>query len=54
MKIYLETMGCQMNRLDSELVASSLRAAGHDMVSDDRWADVVLYNTCSVRGQAEN
>jgi tRNA-2-methylthio-N6-dimethylallyladenosine synthase len=54
MKIYLETMGCQMNRLDSELVASSLRAAGHDMVCDDRSADVVLYNTCSVRGQAEN
>ena len=54
MKIYLETMGCQMNRLDSELVASSLRAAGHDMVSDDRSADVVLFNTCSVRGQAEN
>jgi tRNA-2-methylthio-N6-dimethylallyladenosine synthase len=54
MKIYLETMGCQMNRLDSELVASSLRAAGHEMVSDGRWADVVLYNTCSVRGQAEN
>jgi tRNA-2-methylthio-N6-dimethylallyladenosine synthase len=54
MKIYLETMGCQMNRLDSELVASSLRAAGHDMVSDSRSADVVLFNTCSVRGQAEN
>jgi tRNA-2-methylthio-N6-dimethylallyladenosine synthase len=43
-----------MNRLDSELVASSLRAAGHEMVADARQADVVLYNTCSVRRQAEN
>ena len=53
MKVYLETMGCQMNRLDSELVAASLRAAGHEMVRDRRSADVVLYNTCSVRRHAE-
>ena len=54
MKIYLETMGCQMNRLDSELVEGGLRAAGHEMVTDDRAADVLLFNTCSVRRQAEN
>jgi len=53
MKVYLETMGCQMNRLDSELVAGSLRAAGHDLVDDRRRAEVVLYNTCSVREHAE-
>jgi len=53
MKVYLETMGCQMNRLDSELVASSLRAAGHEMVDDHGQAEVVLYNTCSVRRHAE-
>jgi len=47
-------MGCQMNRLDSELVVSSLRAAGHEMVADSREAEVVLFNTCSVRRQAEN
>jgi len=54
MNIFLETMGCQMNRLDSELVVSSLRAAGHEIVDDPRRADVVLFNTCSVRRQAEN
>jgi len=53
MKIYLETMGCQMNRLDSELVIGALRADGHEMVHDRRSADVVLYNTCSVRRHAE-
>lgn len=54
MKIFLETMGCQMNRLDSELVQSALRARGHEMVTDMEQADVVLFNTCSVRRQAEN
>ena len=53
MKVYIETMGCQMNRLDSELVAASLRAAGHEMVADRGAAEVVLYNTCSVRQHAE-
>jgi tRNA-2-methylthio-N6-dimethylallyladenosine synthase len=42
-----------MNRLDSELVAGLLRRAGHAIVEDRRTADVVLYNTCSVRSHAE-
>ena len=52
--VYLETFGCQMNELDSELVTGQLRASGHRFI--DRWqdADVVLYNTCSVREMAEN
>ncbi len=53
MKIYLETLGCQMNRLDSELLAGALCAAGHEMTDDPRQADAVLYNTCSVRRHAE-
>ncbi|MCK4601354.1 MAG: tRNA (N6-isopentenyl adenosine(37)-C2)-methylthiotransferase MiaB, partial [Phycisphaerae bacterium] len=53
MKVYLETFGCQMNRLDSELVVGSLRSAGHEMVDDPGDADAVLYNTCSVRRHAE-
>jgi tRNA-2-methylthio-N6-dimethylallyladenosine synthase len=54
MKIYLETFGCQMNRLDSELLAGALRAAGHEMVQDSLTADVLLHNTCSVRQHAED
>ena len=52
-RIYLETFGCQMNVLDSQLVQGQLRALGYRFV--DRWqdADVVLYNTCSVRARAE-
>ena len=53
MKVHLETMGCQMNRLDSELVVARLCAAGHEMVTDPADAEVVLYNTCSVRQHAE-
>ncbi len=52
-KVYLETFGCQMNELDSELVAGALRARGYTFTSDRDEADVVLYNTCSVRQQAE-
>ena len=53
MKVYLETIGCQMNRLDSELAAGLLRRAGHELTADRKAADVVLYNTCSVRRHAE-
>ncbi len=54
MKFYIETLGCQMNQLDSELVVSLLQAAGYQCVHNRRAADVVLYNTCSVRQHAED
>lgn len=47
-------MGCQMNVLDSELVAGQLRHAGYETAQDIAEADVVLVNTCSVRGHAED
>src|SRR4051812_36568922 len=52
-KLYMETFGCQMNVLDSELVLSQLRAHGYEQVEERDDADVVLYNTCSVREHAE-
>ncbi|MCH7996045.1 MAG: tRNA (N6-isopentenyl adenosine(37)-C2)-methylthiotransferase MiaB [Planctomycetes bacterium] len=51
--VFLETMGCQMNVLDSELVLGQLRAMGYESISDMTRADVVLFNTCSVRDHAE-
>lgn len=51
--ICLQTFGCQMNVLDSQLVSSRLRSLGYQLVDDWRTADVVLYNTCSVRQAAE-
>jgi tRNA-2-methylthio-N6-dimethylallyladenosine synthase len=52
-KIYLETFGCQMNVLDSELVENQLRALGYHFTPALDQADVVLYNTCSVRERSE-
>lgn len=52
-KVYLETFGCQMNELDSELVTGQLRTLGYHFTGDPDAADVVLYNTCSVREHAE-
>src|SRR5665213_3216553 len=52
-KLYLETFGCQMNVLDSELVLGQLRAQGYESVDDRDAADVIIYNTCSVREHAE-
>ena len=54
LRVHLETMGCQMNLLDSELVASSLVRSGMEMVDSPRGADVLLFNTCSVRQHAED
>src|SRR3954466_14198979 len=52
-KLYLETFGCQMNVLDSELVLGQLRAQGYESVEEPEQADVIIYNTCSVREHAE-
>ncbi|UCG17351.1 MAG: tRNA (N6-isopentenyl adenosine(37)-C2)-methylthiotransferase MiaB [Phycisphaerales bacterium] len=51
--VYLETMGCQMNVLDSELVLGQLRTLGYQPTEDAANADVALINTCSVRDHAE-
>lgn len=53
MKLFLETFGCQMNVLDSELVLNQLRAMGYEQTEKRDEADVVLFNTCSVREHAE-
>ncbi|MCP3903496.1 MAG: radical SAM protein [Planctomycetes bacterium] len=53
-RVFLETFGCQMNVLDSELVHGQLTALGYRFVDRPGSADVILYNTCSVREQAEN
>jgi tRNA-2-methylthio-N6-dimethylallyladenosine synthase len=53
-KLYLETVGCQMNVLDSELVVGSLCRQGYVLTPDPEQADVILFNTCSVRQHAED
>jgi tRNA-2-methylthio-N6-dimethylallyladenosine synthase len=53
-KLYLETVGCQMNVLDSELVVGGLRRAGYSLTDSPSDADLILFNTCSVRQHAED
>src|SRR5215470_4154988 len=53
-QLYIETVGCQMNMLDSELVVASLRKAGYEVVDTPAKADTILFNTCSVRQHAED
>jgi tRNA-2-methylthio-N6-dimethylallyladenosine synthase len=53
-KLYIETVGCQMNVLDSELVVGSLRRQGYELIHEATEADVILFNTCSVRQHAED
>ncbi|HEV2970982.1 MAG TPA: tRNA (N6-isopentenyl adenosine(37)-C2)-methylthiotransferase MiaB [Pirellulales bacterium] len=52
--LYIETVGCQMNMLDSELVVATLRKQGYELVDTPSQADTILFNTCSVRQHAED
>ena len=52
--LYIETVGCQMNMLDSEMVVASLRGEGYEVTGSAEEADTILFNTCSIREQAEN
>src|SRR2546423_11269164 len=52
--LFIETVGCQMNVLDSEMVVADLKKRGYELAGDLNTADVILFNTCSVREQAEN
>ena len=53
MRVFIKTYGCQMNERDSEALAGMLSKAGYEIVADEEQADVLLFNTCSVREQAE-
>ncbi len=50
---YIETFGCQMNFHDSEKVVGSLISQGYRQVQTEEDADLIFYNTCSIRDKAE-
>ena len=50
---YIETFGCQMNAHDSEKVIGTLVTRGYEQVETPEAAELVLYNTCSIRDKAE-
>ncbi|MGL6193563.1 MAG: MiaB/RimO family radical SAM methylthiotransferase, partial [Thermoguttaceae bacterium] len=51
---YIETLGCQMNVLDSELATAGLIELGFEPTTEQKEADVILFNTCSIRQHAED
>ena len=53
-KVFIRTFGCQMNEYDSDKMADVLRAAqGYEPTDDPEQADLILFNTCSVREKAQ-
>jgi len=52
-RIYIETYGCQMNVVDSEVIFSIMRKEGYERTTVMEDADIILANTCSVRDNAE-
>jgi len=53
-KVYLRTFGCQMNEYDSARITDTLHAAeGYEQTADPAEADLILFNTCTIRGSAD-
>ena len=52
-KVRIETYGCQMNVADSEVVAAVMGMAGYELTENDDEASAVIFNTCSIRDNAE-
>lgn len=52
-QVYIETFGCQMNERDTEIMAQLLRQTDYVITNELTGADVVIVNTCSIRGKAE-
>lgn len=53
-KYYIVTYGCQMNVHESEKIAGLLRSSGCDAARSEEEADIIVFNTCCIRENAEN
>jgi tRNA-2-methylthio-N6-dimethylallyladenosine synthase len=53
-KVYLKNFGCQMNVRDSEVICGLLKKADYEITDEPDKADIILFNTCSVRQHAED
>jgi len=54
MHVFLKSYGCSANLADSEALAGSLAKAGYTLVDSVSKADIIIYNTCAVKGPTEN
>ena len=52
-KLYIETYGCQMNVVDSEVVLAILQQQNYELTEEIAQAELILVNTCSIRDNAE-
>lgn len=52
-RFFIKTYGCQMNELDSEVMSGILRRRGLQRTQDEAEADLLIFNTCSIRDLAE-
>eukprot|EP00879_Flechtneria_rotunda_P028054 GHRR01030131.1.p1 GENE.GHRR01030131.1~~GHRR01030131.1.p1 ORF type:complete len:211 (+),score=44.70 GHRR01030131.1:87-719(+) len=52
-RYHIHTFGCQMNLADSERMAGVLEAVGYECAEDPSQAEILIYNTCSIREKAE-
>ena len=52
-KVYINTIGCQMNVYDSEQIENLLRPIGYENTEDLEAADLIIVNTCAIRAKAE-
>ena len=53
-KVYIETMGCQMNKSDTERMLGMLEHFGYDETKEPKKADLLMVNTCSIRQLSED
>jgi tRNA-2-methylthio-N6-dimethylallyladenosine synthase len=53
-KFYIETLGCQMNKSDSEKMSGILEGLGYEKVATPEGATLLIMNTCSIRAMSEN
>ena len=53
-KYYITTYGCQMNLHESEKIAGILTGMGYTEAEDEKTADIIVFNTCCIRENAED
>jgi len=54
MRVFIKSFGCSANLADGEVLAGCLAEAGHKLVETVEAADIIIYNTCAVKGPTEN
>ena len=54
MQVFVKSFGCSTNLADGEVLAGCLAEAGYKLVNSVTSADVIIYNTCAVKGPTEN